>query len=680
MVAIPGLPLELATIPPAPLSFDDPEADHKRTEWRRWRYAVMVERTKRHLELKANPDLIPFEAAKCAQHPAYWAAMWLRVFEPRWRVDPTMDIPDDPEEDDPDAEKMTGTRKIVLPDVPAIVTRNLRAVPEREGGYDPALDPIFGYVPFICFADQVRVINELLWTLTQTDENADAIWSKSRGWGASWILCLIGLWGWTFSHQWPGAPPWNILYLSRKEEYVDSNKQRSLFWKIRRLMRDMPDWQMPAGWNPDKHDQKGNIINPFNGNELGGESTNANAGRGDRVTAAIPDELAAIAGAEGTWSTLNETTDHRWGSSTENNEEGPFFYEIGIGRSPGEERPHLIETDAWQNPLNDDAWLARQKKRYANDPDAFDREILRNPFSGHSTFVYPWARTKEADGDITPVSGWPSYVSIDPGFRDPTALVAIQETPNGEVNVVDAYAIEGKEADYFVPLLKPEFFADIDTNWSEKSYLTWSPPSKHGSTQEDGKITWNPSPDAPLFEYQEREISFARTVAILGKPTYIGDTYGESLTGATNDSVYSRWRKYGIFVNRDRSPAGDTSSDKKRTRTFAGRREALNDRANRFRFGATDGARVCLKALKDNKYKPRSDRPQQSEPKVPLHDWTSHYVSALEFFAVHIRHRHAVLGRELSKPLKASLGGQIGNMGAKRNSLRPLTPLRGAAD
>lgn len=614
MVRIPGLPEPIATVPPAPSSPDASDADERREAWRAWRHAVQVYRTERHIELTQRPDLIPFEAAKCAQDPAYWMAVWLRVFEPR----------------------------------------------QRASGY--------GYLPFIPFAQQVEVLQTLRWVLTQDDEHADAVWSKCRGWGASWLGCVFALWGWTFSHYWPGSPPWNVLMLSRKEEYVDSKQQRSLFWKVRRLMRDMPAWQMPAGFNPDTHDQKGIIVNPENGNELGGESTNTKAGRGDRVTWAWLDEAAAMPNLLTIWSTVAETTDHRIAVSTESVEEGTDFYELGIGnKGEGETRPHLIESDWWQNPLNDTPWFERQKTRYAADPDAFNREILRDPHAGTSTWVYPWARPKEPDAEIKPVSGLPSYVAIDPGFRDPTALVAIQETGDGMLNVVDAYAIEGKEADWFVPLLKPSVFAEADPHWSEKSSLTWTPPGV----------------EPPTFEYGERELAFARTVAVLGKPTYIGDTYGNTVVGATNDSVYSRWQKHGIYVNRDRMD-GEIGSDRKRTRTFAGRREALNERANRLRFGATDGARVALKALKDNKYKPRSDRPQQSEPKVPLHDWTSHYVTALEYFAVHIRHRSAVLGRDLAKPTKARLGGQIGNMGAKRNSLRPLAQrapaLRGAAD
>lgn len=614
MVQIPGLPTEIATVPPAPSSPDDPFADEKREAWRAWRQSVQEYRTGRHIAIKADPDLIPFELAKCAQDPAYWMAIWLRVFEPR----------------------------------------------QRATGY--------GYLPFIPFAEQVEVLNRLRWVLLQDDENADAAWSKCRGWGASWLGCVFALWGWTFSHYWPGAPPWNVLMLSRKEELVDSKQQRSLFWKVRRLMRDMPAWQMPVGWNPDMHDQKGFIGNPENGNELGGESTNTKAGRGDRVTWAWLDEAAAMPNLLTIWSTVAETTDHRLAVSTESVDEGTDFYELGIGnKGEGETRPYLLESDWWQNPLNDQEWFDRQRLRYAADPDAFQREILRNPHAGNSTWVYGWARTKEPDTDIRPVSGWPSYVGIDPGYRDPTALVAMQEAPNGDLNVVDAYAIEGKQADYFAPLLKPSLFADDDPTWAEKSYLAWTAKS----VDADGT--------APTFDYGEREIAFARTVAVLGRPTYVGDTYGGSVAQASNDSVFTRWQRYGIVVHRNRQ-MGELAPSQKSPQFFPGRREALNDRANRFRFGATDGARICLKALKDHKYKPRSDRPQQSEPNKPLHDWTSHYVTALEFLAVYVGRRSAILGRDLAKPSKAKLGGQITNMGAKRTTLRPLPPLRGAAD
>lgn len=649
MTIIPGLPEHIQTIPPAPSSPTDPLADEKRLAWKRWRYQTHQYRVERHRELRDDPDLIPFELQKCAQHPAYFAAIWLRVFEPRWRADPSLAIPGEPggsldETDDPDAE-MAGAAR--LPAVPLIVQRNLREQNTLAPGYDPALAPAFGYIPFICFERQVEVMNRLLWTLHQTDETADVVWSKARGWGASWIGCLLALWGWTFSHHWPGAPPWNVLMLSRKEELVDSKQQRSLFWKIRRLMRDLPPWMMPDGFNPDLHDQKGVILNPFNGNELGGESTTSKAGRGDRVTWVWMDEAAFMPSMLNIWSTVAETTDHRWAVSTESFEEGKDFYDLREGNEM-EVRPYLIESDWWENPLNDDVWLERQRLRFAAKPEAFAQEVLRVPYTG-STWVYEWAHDIELRPGIKPISGRASYVAIDPGYRDPTALIAIQEDEAGNPVVLDAYQIEGKESDYFAPLLKPSLFAEQDEHWDAKEHVVWQ----------------SPLDPTLIFEYDERALRFARCVAAMGgTPTYVGDTYGETMIGATKDSVYSRWRSYGIPVRKDRKTGEAVTTSVRQQRTFTGRKEAMDMLSRRWVFADTQGAAMVKKALKESSYKVRPEKPGMSEPREPLHDWTSHLRSALEFYATYKKYRIAVAGRDLSKPLKMRMGRtQTNNFG-----------------
>lgn len=639
---------------------DDPLADEKRRAWRVWRYQVQVYRTQKHQELARHPELIPFELMRCAQHPAYWAAIWLRVFEPRWRVDPTVPIPADLDVDDPDAERLVGTKRIAIPDVPLIVSRDLRAANQAIGAdYDPTAEPIFGYVPFIPFADQVRVMNELLWSLHQTDEHADVAWSKSRGWGASWILCLIGAWGWSFSHLWPGGPPFNSLFLSRKEEYVDSKQQKSLFWKIRRLQRDLPPWQIPKGWNPDIHDQKGIILNPENGNEIGGESTNTKAGRGDRVTFAALDEAAAIPALLDKWATLAETTDHRWACSTESFEEGSDFHDLQHD-DENEFKPWRIETEFWQNPLNDDAWLARQEKRYSSNMDAFMQEVWRKPFTG-STWVYPWASEVAYDSALKPVSGYGSFVGADPGYRDPTALIAVQEAPDGTFNVLNAYQVAGQVADYFAPLLKPALFAEIE-GWQDKDYIEWTSPV-------DKTLT---------FTYDARAIGFAATIHSMGEPRVIGDTYGENMVGATKDTVYSRWRKYDIKVNRDRKTGDAVTSRVKQTRTFSGRQKAMDELSRRWRFADTPGARMVGNAWKNSKFKPVPDRNAQAEPREPEHDSNSHLRTAGEYLAVYLTNRVRMATREISKPTKTSLGGPIQHMGALRNNYKaPRTTLTG---
>lgn len=637
MAIIPGLPDDLKHVPPAPFSHTDPDADEKRAAWRAWRYRVMQYRVQRHKDLRDDPGLIEFERAKCAQHPAYWAAIWLRVYEPRWRVDPNAAIPIDLDADDPGAND-DRMHALDIPDVPIFTQQNLMAVTKEDGTFDPANTPIFGWVPFICFDEQVEVINRLLWSLTQSDDNSDIVWSKCRGWGASWIGSLVTLWGWTFSDQWATKLPWNVLMLSRKEEYVDSSQQKSLFYKLRRMIRDMPEWQLPGG-----HKDNNLILqNLGNGNQITGESTNTEVGRGDRVTYAWIDEGAVIPDLLGKWATLTETTDHRWCVSTESFAQGRDFYELRSETDEGA-RPFLIESDWWRNPLNDDAWLHRQKRRYTLKEELYQQEIWRNPYTG-SALVYGWARDIRADDSIEPRAGLPAYITVDPGFRDPTALIAVQEGANDELVVIDSYAEKGKEADFFIPLLKPEIFDAIDANWRDREYIEWTPVTDNMET-------------AVTYAYQEREIAFARNVARMGRCKYVGDTYGENTVGATKDSVYSRWRRYGIHVNRDRKTGDGVTQTVKQGRTYKGRQEAMHETQARWRFGGTNGARLALKALKENTFPAEPDNPTMTEPQKPIHDWTTHYVSALEFLAVHIRQRHMINKRELKPANKTKIGG-----------------------
>lgn len=588
---IPGFPARLAEIPPAPFSADDPDRDAKRAAYLAWRGEAVAWRVARQMELVHVPRLQPFERMLCANSPAYFMATWLTVFEPRRR---------------------------------------------RAGA---------GRLPFLPFAAQVEAMEALIGSLAKEDADADVIWSKVRGWGASWIGCVLALWGWLFSDQWPTPEPWNVLMVSRKFEFVDSKQQKSLFAKLRRLIADVPPWMMPEGFDPDHHVQKGFLLNPANLNEIGGESTNANTGRGDRVTWAWVDEAAFIPDFQGLWSTIADTTDHRWGVSTESVDEGPDFYNLRTGDG-ADFKPFLIESEWWENPLLDDAWLAHQRDvRFAGDPDKFQQEIMRNPYAGQTTWVYPWAWELAVDPDVRPRPGRHSYVTIDPGFDDATVLIAVQED-GPDIDVLGSYANSKMPADFYVPLLKPSLFGE---GWEDADEWTWD--STKGERQ--------------AFVYEAEALAFARLVdAMGGSPTFVGDTYGDNVTGATADSVYSRFAKYGVFVNRDRRGEKDVTAYVREARTFKGRREALNERMRRLRFADTRDAGRVLDALKKNRYRPQTGRPTTVLAKTPLHDGTSHYVTAMEFLAVHMKYRNSVEGRTIAAPVKSGLG-QLHTLGSR---------------
>jgi hypothetical protein len=73
----------------------------------------------------------------------------------------------------------------------------------------------------------------------------------------------------------------------------------------------------------------------------------------------------------------------------------------------------------------------------------------------------------------------------------------------------------------------------------------------------------------------------------------------------------------------------------------------------RLRFANTSGGSLVLEAFRQNRYRD-SDRAVQSEERKPLHDWTSHPVSAMEYFAVNKRLERQILDTYLKRPPKPS--------------------------
>lgn len=547
---IPFVPEHLQIIPPAPRSGDDPEAGERRDAYRAWRHAIHPYRVERQHILKNHSELIPLEWHYCAQSFSYWLTIYGTIFEPR--------------ED-----------------------RN------ELGG---------GNLPFIPFAKQIDLALFLLDTLTVKGAKADAVVSKTRDVGASWMICALALWGWLF------RSPWNVLLVSRKEDLVDSKNQRSLFAKIDRMLWNLPDWMRPFDYNPDKHRMKLFMVNPDNLNEIAGESTTGKTGRADRATWTAFDEAAFIPQLFDTWNATAATTSHRWAISTESLDEGLDFYNLRTGEGM-DAKPALFELDWFDNPLNDALYLADQKIRYASRPSDFEREILRNPHAGMNTFVYGKLQDPKYEPDprwnaVDPMA--PTYITIDPGKLDETAIVVIQENmATLETVILDSYQNKGKDADFYGTLLAGE-------------------------------------PDDERFAgmYGEREWTFVELVKQLPAPTYTGDIYGDTSNGVTLETFYTVIGKYlnpqgeNITVNRSRANAKDRGMYTRARLTYKGRQQSLHELIDGLRFSTKAGGVFAYKCLKNHRFKNETGL-SLSESSAPIHDWTSHVTQAIEFYAIH---------------------------------------------
>lgn len=169
-------------------------------------------------------------------------------------------------------------------------------------------------VPFVLFdyqEDLVRKMDDAIGKYSLLIE-------KSRDLGLSWVITTMFLWRWLF------RPLQSFLMASRKESLVDERGNPGcLFWKIRMNLSMLPPWlRPPMELIEDRSMHLGNLIN---GSSIDGESTQGNVGRGDRRTAILLDEFAAVECGEEVLTATHSATNCRLFVSTPQGASGAFY-------------------------------------------------------------------------------------------------------------------------------------------------------------------------------------------------------------------------------------------------------------------------------------------------------------------------------------------------------------------
>lgn len=551
---IAGLPESLRVVPPSPNGPDDPERHARRKKFHWWRGEVDKYGEARRSVCATNRDQQLIEMQKCANDRAYFLAIWCVLYEPRRR---------------------------------------------KLASSEPR---------FIPFEKQVQM-SYLLDAALDGEEGPlqDIAISKCRDVGATWVYCAYAV------HDWLFVPGTSIGVLSRNEYYVDSKAMKSVFAKIRYLLKHLPAWMLPKEWTINKL----LIVNEDNGNEIWGESTTSNSARGSRSTWILVDEAAFIRGFGHVWAGTANAADTRIALSTESFEEGPDFRDLWKGKNGNP--PRVMEVDWWDNPFFDDTWYANMKDRMSNKPTEFAIEVERNPFAGSEVFVYPEAREVMPHSDYRYQSGLPIVASLDPGKRDDFAVLLLQDDPvMGTVNVIDAYSISGRPADYFGSLLtgKPNeerFYGDF--GYDAEAYRIMD-------FMKDKRLT-----------------------------EVYGDVAGRTQEGVLMQSTYDVLAEYGIHVIFDRTEDGQVAQSKRRMRSHKGRHEATHALWPRLRFADTPGAIRALDAIGKYRFNPQNGG---TETPTPRHDEFSHYATALEYYAVNRAWQSLVNAVDLKAPKRVA--------------------------
>jgi len=175
----------------------------------------------------------------------------------------------------------------------------------------------FRKVPFILYED---FQDETFLELIDHIDKRDLLIEKSRDMGASWLCISAIAWYWLFH------PLNSFLLVSRVEEYVDKpGNPKAMFWKFDYLVDNLPRWLQPAGYSKNIHRRNMHAENPENGSVIDGESTNKRVARGDRRTAIVLDEFAAVEQGESVLSATRDATDCRIFNSTPEGTNNAFY-------------------------------------------------------------------------------------------------------------------------------------------------------------------------------------------------------------------------------------------------------------------------------------------------------------------------------------------------------------------
>lgn len=226
-----------------------------------------------------------------------------------------------------------------------------------------ANNPIKPFLLFPIQEDLIRFVEANYY------EGKWAILEKSRDVGATWILSAILVKHWLFTEGFKGAVG------SRKAHLVDrSGDPDCIFEKIRFIIRKLPDWLQPNGW--EQASKVSLITNPVTLGSITGEAGDQ-LGRGGRTGLYFLDESAFIERSQKVMSALSANTNCLIQVSTPNGLDNAFYRYVSEGKIP-KFRIH------WKDDPRKNHWVT---------PD----NQTGNGWDAPKDAIYPWYEAKKSE-------------------------------------------------------------------------------------------------------------------------------------------------------------------------------------------------------------------------------------------------------------------------------------------
>ncbi len=439
--------------------------------------------------------------------------------------------------------------------------------------YDPRIVP--SNRPFILYPKQIKFINWLddLLERSRRGEKINAIGDKPRDVGATFVIMGWCLWYYLFDD-------FVARVGSRKEDYVDKRGETdTLFYKLDYITERLPDWMIPIDWK--NHRSYLMFGSSDSENAVSGESANPNFGRGGRKSITVFDEFGFWQWAKSSWESSGESTNFRLAVSTPpETGRDSHFYKISTGMKGKIEKFEFDWTDV---PNRDEKWLAQQKATKSDEE--FQREVLKS-FEGTvegKVYAADFRFAKMTKCDYNPEL--PLFVSWDFGLDQVAMLWLQKDFKTNWVSLIDSYHNSDKTIDFYVPFVKGDIVS-----------------GKHS--------------------YSEEELGIIDRHKKWKGATHYGDPDVKKRNLIDKKSVKDVLQKEGIYVQTHYRSATDHMTIRDDTRILF-RRMEINEERNEY----------FIDCIRNARYPQRPEGSQMTRPVLlPIHDWTSHNRTALEYF------------------------------------------------
>ena len=605
-IVIPALPAQLAAIP------EQPET------WKLWRDRIIRVRVEYQRNAERDPE-VQESLLLGIRDPLFFMALFGVHFEPRDR-------------------------------------------PGRPKGWYPS-------IPMPFQGRLVRWIEAVLAIMPESAEGvlgrADGILEKARGMTGTYTFMQFA------ASRWLADEGYACGVASYKGDLVDkANSPATLFYKVRAQLGlvdavplrkfvtlgdgsealcplRLPEWVLPPGFKPRKHDTEMALENPDRSNYITGSTSTGKTGTGDRVSMMVDDEASKWFEFQHAWENQSAVTDHRFALSSADRRYGPGFRDLARAGAQAAQHPELpgpsyLRVEWSEHPEQDAQWATMMASRHADNPAAFEREYGLDYEAGHTAKIYAEKAQKIPlkHLEFRPAEQALDWC-VDPGVASKTAMhLLTYDAGFDRYALLESYTNAGQPAEFYATImLGSPLYGSYDYTDEDEAVMT-------------------------VFRTYGEHIRY-----------YVGDPAGHQRSQATATSFYDELRASIARLSDGRRTIAVSTKYDEGARSIGVRIEALRWLLGKLVINDTPRTRRTHAALMEYAFPlPPEHRPGlDREPQLPLRFWGHDLVTALEFFAVH-RKIHVGSGFTRLAPVRAGISGKPLSYSRRTGLWTPGTP------